>query len=273
MNALRTLVFSLCALCCGATSLFAQSDPMAKWKPRVGDIFHYHYMHIEAHWHHGQQLKGGSWEGEFSDTITSVDSSLDTIRTSVVIARRSGAPSIYWYWFHVSGDTSSLHPLAIESTIGDFDFSKSQITQALFDGDSISLYDGSYSPDLRWFYSWSNGYDNVNYEGSGAEGDENITHYWLMSASQAIVLSKDRTDSYLNVRTDGKFITLSISSSKPNFYILLDPLGRPVRSWQMPVEAGERRITLNVADVPSGVYFLRVSGGGVDEVKRVCITH
>ena len=32
-------------------------------------------------------------------------------------------------------------------------------------------------------------------------------------------------------------------------------------------------ITLNVADVPSGVYFLRVTAGGVEEVKRVCIAH
>jgi hypothetical protein len=47
----------------------------------------------------------------------------------------------------------------------------------------------------------------------------------------------------------------------------------PIRSWQMPVETGERRITLNVADVPSGVYFLRVTAGAVEEVKGVCIAH
>ena len=50
-------------------------------------------------------------------------------------------------------------------------------------------------------------------------------------------------------------------------------LGRSIRSWQLEVAAGESQVHLNVADVPSGVYFLRVSGTGVEEVKRVCIAH
>ncbi len=54
---------------------------------------------------------------------------------------------------------------------------------------------------------------------------------------------------------------------------LLDPLARPIRAWSLDVAAGESQVHLNVADVPSGVYFLRVSAAGMEEVRKVVIAH
>ena len=60
-------------------------------------------------------------------------------------------------------------------------------------------------------------------------------------------------------------------SSKGSLF--LDPIGRTVRSLQLPVDAGSQQISLNVADVPSGVYFLRISAPGVEEMRKVVIVH
>ncbi|MDP4198014.1 MAG: hypothetical protein Q8922_01135 [Bacteroidota bacterium] len=38
-------------------------------------------------------------------------------------------------------------------------------------------------------------------------------------------------------------------------------------------DPGPRQITLNVADVPSGMYFLRLSAPGIEQVQKVCIAH
>ena len=66
---------------------------------------------------------------------------------------------------------------------------------------------------------------------------------------------------------------LQLANMEASAIALTDLVGRTIRTWQFPRFDVPREITLNVADVPSGVYFLRVTGGGVDEVKKVCITH
>jgi hypothetical protein len=142
--------------------------------------------------------------------------------------------------------------------------------------DSITLYwswPASYSPELRWFVSRSRSVGTPSYTSDYSIWKEDRSLVTVFTAGVA----KPTTNGKENLRVSEapNSLTLHLLCLQvPNFMIsLLDPLGRPIRSWQLAASDGPREITLNVADVPSGVYFVRLQGGGVDEVKRVAIIH
>jgi hypothetical protein len=151
----------------------------------------------------------------------------------------------------------------------------SRDTSILFQGER---YDGLSSKNvsvflsrLGWFYSL-----RASQGGScctmGAD-----PHTWSMTLLAATKIDASVPLSEcgaFNAAQDGRLLRISIYKfDSERDLTLLDPLGRPVRSWQLTASDGPREITLNVADVPSGVYFLRLSGNGVDEVRRVAIVH
>ena len=68
-------------------------------------------------------------------------------------------------------------------------------------------------------------------------------------------------------------LEMALGAARSILVGLIDPLGRPIHSWPLEVSAGETQVHLNVADVPSGVYFLRVSAAGMEEVRKVVIVH
>jgi hypothetical protein len=132
----------------------------------------------------------------------------------------------------------------------------------------------NFSPELGWF---------VSMQGCNAQLDlQTALDYenWYVNLISATKVERG-VESYPSASAVS-FLKYQSNLLEFNYYgtanghsicRLLDPLGRPIQSWQMPIESGERQIALNVADVPSGVYFLRVSGDGIDEVKKVAIVH
>jgi hypothetical protein len=304
MAVLRVVNLSLAALSVVASSLFAQSDPMAKWMPNVGDKFVYdrHSWYLVSH-------LGAHQDTTFvNDTLTIEIVRTDSILVSdaswhVVVAKDSSSnsriPNQQSFYFHVDPVSNSIHPLKINDRPPDpsssffffpYDFSNCSDSQATFGVRQITAlrFDSStethgapvdmcrrtavYSPEVRWFLYLSE-YDFSNFTLSTSQ-ESNSTLALIFSSLLSVDAPLNNIELF-SVSSNGVSINVLLRIILQNNPVLtlLDPLGRPIRSWQMPVEAGERRITLNVADVPSGVYFLRVSDGRVDEVKRVCITH
>ncbi len=289
----------------------AQTDSMAKWKPSVGDrfIYHHHSEWSYVYPYDGVYTTDTTWEEE----IEAVDSNIDSNRRGVVITYEPWGFVGNYLFRKVDDSSESNYPFAIvtgnmtsgepEGSLNDscvrFDFSKSNDSSViLFEGIPITLlfastdaceipvfdsYSGGvseclYSPDLRWFVSRSfseSGYSHPKWGGNISGSDTlvaAITSRFDMSVDKAHPLSRVGS---IKVSGDGKLINAEImlANSLHAKLMLLDPLGRPIRSWALDVAAGESQVHLNVADVPSGVYFLRVSAPGLEDVKKVCIVH
>jgi len=293
---LRVVSLVFAVLVVGASSLFGQSDPMAKWKPNVGDRFYF------------RETFDGNVDTAII-TIIATDSTLDSLGGSkfgspqhgVVVSQRtmilpSGdtVSGLEYYQFDSSGYKHSNTPFRIWCLytllterfspwevypLFNFDSAEERVVQiqnvsshGLYARDETpsgptSYYFASviYSLSIKWFLNM-----HVIYDWMVEKADRTLMY------SLSSVRSSPKTNALISdlLNTGSEISIYMRLHDFPYVYLfLLDPLGRPIRTWQMPVEAGEQQITLNVADVPSGVYFLRVSGGGVDEVKRVAIVH
>jgi hypothetical protein len=298
MRAALRVVSLVLAVLSGAVNLSAQSFP--NLKPDIGDKF---ICQIQ------ESCNCGDWKCEGMDTIsfeiTEVSSTIDSLHTNVVVAstKALGLHMASYVWGGMGWDVNPVSHTYPDSTLLSFepknviqttfragasaDWSALWASKIPFERDTTILFQGStingskstnmtaiYLPSIGWFFSLAGGQGDKNICCPGMAGYER----WSMSLIGAIKIHSTvatTSKSELGLMISDGLLTLSSKavSSGTCSIGLLDPLGRPVHSWQMPVEAGERRITLNVADVPSGVCFLRVSGGGVDEVKRVAIIH
>ncbi len=282
-SAYRFLVFGSFAILVLSSPLRAQTDSMAKWKPNVGDRFTYLYHEETDQYSHGREVGSTNSGYYLTYVIIKTDSNFDSTHSSVVVAVNGTDTTLYSY--QLSHDSTSPLPIIIEtgpSFSSVYDFSNSKSFKLPFSQDTLTFYYDSvahisYSPDLRWFL-YSDG--NSTSGDPGPLGNYTVTtwEYYLDSVTTAGVSSPVASIGNEFIRTaeeNNNLLLIDVVSGKsfhPNFQ-LLDLLGRPIRSWQLPVDAGERQITLNVADVPSGVYFLRVSAPGVEEIRKVVIVH
>ncbi|HZK76389.1 MAG TPA: hypothetical protein VFD13_05715 [Candidatus Kapabacteria bacterium] len=301
------LVLGSLAFVALSSPLRAQSDPMAQWKPSVGDRFVY-LMHSQfVNYWHGLPNGTSNYVDTFYEEIVNTDSNYDSTHQHVVVTReyfpKDTTPLTLFYDFHAGRNSGSIHPFAITEgdTLctkcgnADYDFSIASDTEIAFDStllnayfsqydtttaqqNGLSDYLGSiaiYSPQLRWFcfFSSSDNEPPPDETYTGTSGNSTL----LFASNFQSKVDELPLNSPVDVTVDqtGNLLSLMLwrSGWEHSSISLLDPLGRSIRSWQLPVGAGERQITLNIADVPSGVYFLRVSGEGIDEVKKVCITH
>ena len=272
-------------------SLPLHAQDLRKWMPNVGDVFIY-WDHYSFQTNSGSGSKGIS---STTDTVTinGVDIFIDSLHQHTVTT--SGRN----FYFGARYSNGSNYPFAVGSSEGsvlrsaDFviDFSQASPTIGNFILDTMEVIDGSqsladsmgaellfsqsysetYSTRLRWFAAESYASNDAT---DGSNASWSLTLIAAVTSTSGVKSTQDAGSS-LVLTQDGNFLQVLIdlpSASHQNFS-LLDPLGRPIRSWQMPVDAGERQITLNVADVPSGVYFLRISAPGMEEMRKVVIVH
>ena len=281
-----------------ASTAMAQSDPMAKWKPTVGSVFTYDRVYDSY---------GPAETPHIHDTLTftiiSTNHFYDSTRPSVVVV--SVGNNLYYYDYEKSIDTGvSTLPIVIETAWNGIEegplgypfelgygFPKFPDSTTKLGSQALTLYtagtmwtdrmyndettDVAYSPTLRWFYSFD-----------GKRTDNQYTHdtwhYSLLTAQVASAGVALPASTYIksqpiqaSVTSNGKSVDVDISllTRDELEVVLLDPLARPIRSWSLDAQAGESEVHLNVADVPSGVYFLKLSAPGVEDVRKVVIAH
>lgn len=67
-------------------------------------------------------------------------------------------------------------------------------------------------------------------------------------------------------------LTVSLSQPEPARVVLLDVLGRQVRSlWNGPLGSGDHTLTLDTSDLANGIYFLRATTEGRAGMSRIVI--
>lgn len=269
-------------------TLRAQTDPMAKWKPNVGDKFICAISHSSS---------CGDYKCDGLDTVMFeiIDTSYNSDnqhQDAVFAATTVLAPHYTFYsWGFGWGSTPVVHPYSdttlmalmqphlLETSFQGYTDGYHKWSRFLFDRDSSLMFDGqSYTaayesasgtlflPTIGWFFSLS-GYGGV------------CTGYctfetWTMSLIAAIKTNMGiplHSVSNMQLYSNGGLLVLT--DAVASAISLSDALGRPIHSWQLPVDPGPREITLNVADVPSGIYFLKLTAPDVEEVRRVCIAH
>ena len=282
----------------------AQVDSMAKWKPKVGDKFVYH------HTYSGPDASGGHAHPRQTDDTVIVlimdnNATIDSTVNEVVVARW-GDETKYFQFQSTLNARQSDHQMIVHcnetgslmsSPTGKFDYSfdYSQDTSSykiVFEGNLISVYGSSwwfsdgiyergridlnYSPELKWFC----------FGGGiviGGDPGSDWMETWSDTLIAAVSVQADAPNIFRDDNAHAEILA-SISSSFLGIDIrlqsnevleltLLDPLARPIRSWSLDVASGESQVHLNVADVPSGVYFLKFSAPGVEEVRKVVIVH
>lgn len=274
------------------SSLTHAQDPMAKWKPNVGDKFTYDVRHS---WNN---ISGKPDTGSSRDTIVMeivrTDTAYDSIHTSVVAVEGDAQR---YFDFHSAGDTASAHAVAFITLPFDYsrtdayaaNFTSSHDSQFVIGSKSVTGYQEIvqrgyqmaallqqkviYSPDIRWFLYFENTVDGNAY--ANVILHEFTSETLIMASSLGVSSSLASAGDDFTVGASGSLLYLTLLKSEAinSSLVLLDPLGRPVRSWQLAASDSPREITLNVADVPSGVYFLRLHGDEVDEVRKVAIVH
>jgi hypothetical protein len=268
-------------------------DPMAKWKPNVGDKFTYERLKSGGSYTPGEHRDTGSYRDTIVMEIVQSDTMYDSTHSVVAV---EGGPHRYYY-YHPGHDSVSNHSFGIITYPFDysqngfgFDFSNGADSQVVVGSHRLTAYrdfvergvmmaatnsqTALYSPELRWFTY----FDNSTY---GIEGPSDLTidqfesETLIFASSLGVYEPPGPSNNDFSICISGALMQISILKFEASHVSLdlLDPLGRPVRSWQLAASDGPREITLNVADVPSGVYFVRLQGGGVDEVKRVAIIH
>ncbi|GEM_PF-2403608 len=295
----RFFVFGSIAILALSAPLRAQD--LRKWMPNVGDTFFYQQKH---HVHYAT-LYDISDDDTMKLIIDSIKSSSDTTPIDLVFAHHvdkmgDGENS---FWFTPADSIISDHSFVIISdevgywsraTNGaqceHFDFSKSQQFEDTIMGQPISSYSSgwcqplcfsgigsincmaTYSRDLRWFLSFQ-GWDTgtINYAHPSTYSDEEWTDNLLYVIEPNSSVKQESISHFSCSFSDG-FLSLTGVPSL-SIVAMIDPLGRIIHSWQLPKGDRGRQISLNVTDVPSGMYFLRVLGTGFDEVKKVMITH
>jgi hypothetical protein len=302
---LRFKAFSIIRfLILGSLFLFSplHAQDLQQWMPNVGDRFVYDSAYTYSG-QNGPLSQGVSYSGH--DTVIMEIIANDSLffqdtTWRVVIANNTysnGAPSSdESFYFHVGRDINSNHSLMIDKNEPPgilpsvFDFSDSKDSQTEYDSGQITTFSSDtgasgaggplqygydsevavYSPNLHWFlYLADNFFSNTHFD----VWSHNVYTMSLISVNVSRVDSSLSGISKFEIQFSNGALQLVSNNLEPLSLRLLDLLGRPIRSWQMPADAGERQITLNVADVPSGVYFLRISAPGVEEIRKVVIVH
>ncbi|SRR5581483_4476649 len=297
-------VYTIALILTAVFSTEINAQNLRQWMPNVGDRFVYLQHSFTIDYVHGYPNGPGE---DMIDTIfteiVSIDSNYDLAHQHLVVEKQYHSFFLdtvtMFYNFFVGQNAGSVHPFDITvydgfctycSEIG-YDFSRATDTEVTFDSEILTAYiflhdsitnqggpiglfrsTAVYSPQLHWFYSFSDSSNEPTPDYSYAAGSNKTSLLYASTfpskvEERSIMASLDLTNQTGNLLR----VTLQKSDREPSRIILLDPVGRPIRSWQMPVGAGERQLTLNVANVPSGIYFLRVSGTGFDEVKKVMI--
>jgi len=193
----------------------------------------------------------------------------NTIQSSITIGTIAPHDSMWAYSLTIQHDTNANYQNDTFSSVW------------------LATTPSDYKKPSPWHDSWMNFVPSIGWfasiGGQNLQTDPSIVldqEDWsgeliLYSKPLRGVLSNIANGAGIAVSQSTNLISINLSSSVSEkfSFSLLDLLGRPIRSWQLPVDAGERQISLNVADVPSGVYFLRISAPGVEEMRKVVIVH
>ncbi len=286
---LRFKAFSIIRfLVLGSVFLFSplHAQDLQQWKPNVGDRFECLISH---------NINCGDYECTGIDTvlfeITDTAYDGDTQHPDAVFATTSaiGLHLTYYEWgqgydsigqighnYNVNTLISSPSAQTLETSFNGASVNYNSWMEIPFIRDTSIVfqgvnYQGSLSaagmflPKLGWFFSLTgNEYGNICYP--CLEGT------WTMALIAASGPSGVQVDIPSNsmVFSEGSF--LQLVNIEANKIMLMDLVGRIVNAWQFP-SFGHRDITLNVADVQSGVYFLQISAPGVEEMRKVVIVH
>ena len=291
--ALRFLVFGSMAIVALSTTLHAQD--LRKWVPNVGDVFVYFDSGNTPTKHDIRFYDQSVWTDTVTETILDINFYYDSIHPSVIHVSKNGSRGYQEVYYQFSPTFDSLklgHAFAVRTGDADlyvnqrgpfdlkYDFTTGTDRQIVFMGSSIPVLATQrditlFSPNLRWFTQesgsdwWDTEYQTLY---------ENFDRRLIAATTSSSLVSPDGSSNNsrfgviaLSVNNSLLSIDYSAASSSLLGCQLLDLLGRPVRVWSMDVAAGESEVHLNVADVPSGVYFLRVSAAGVEEMRKVVI--
>ena len=78
---------------------------------------------------------------------------------------------------------------------------------------------------------------------------------------------KNAINIYPNPAEDVLYIELPFLQEDVRFQ-MSDVRGRVVDDW---IYSGVSRVEIPVGDIPEGVYFLRISGPGINDVKKIFV--
>ena len=301
----RFLVFGSLAIVVLSSPLRAQD--LRKWMPNVGGKFVFWGSGVAADLHtvtpplYSEQ----GWSDTITETILDINYFYDSIHPSVVRVSKNwshGYQEVY-YEFSATNDSLKLgHAFSVQTNDvdlfasqpgpfnGRYDFTNSTDSQLQFMGSPIQVLvtqRGSttsepscavlFSPNLHWFAElWGLGGLDTYYQTLYENYDRRLI---AATTSSSLVspyrLVSDSNSKVISVLVDNELLSIDLSAPSSSVIRcnLLDLLGRPVRAWSLDVSAGESEVSLNDADVPSGVYFLRVSAAGGEEMRKVVIVH
>ncbi len=226
---------------------------------------------IASHFRHSGQIPSPSDTvnpTHFSDTSYIAFEPPSILQSSITTGTLAPHDSMWAYVLNVGNDTTAMYQ-------GDTLSSVLLATAPANYGNPSPWYDSwmNFVPALGWFADL--GGRNMQADPATALDQENWSGELILYSKPLRSVAPNSIDAGIIVSQAPGWLNLKFPASFSERFstTLLDPLGRAIRSWQMPVEAGGREITLNVADVPSGVYFLRISGAGIQELKKVWIAH
>ena len=188
-----------------------------------------------------------------------------------------------WKYVHYYSDTTLLASTGqnvIATIFGGYNVGYNIWTQVPFVQDTSEIFQGisypasvatspaaTFLPTLGWFLSLS------GWEANGACAYPCLQDFWrlsLIAASTAHSSVQSETNSNSFLLSNGSILQLvNVEADK---ITLMDLVSRIANVWSFPASS-TRDITLNIADVPSGVYFLQISARGVDEMRKVVIVH
>ena len=275
---------------------------MAQWKPSVGDKFVYYETWEDGSYWHGAPYSVTSGNDTLTMKILNTDSAYSDSFQHVVTVQNSSAQrkiinkSLYYY--HPGKNLSSAHPFAIDigytlcsSCVISYDFSIAVDTQVTYGASPLKVFAfehdseingnpnayrnaaAQFSKAFKWLYSTnSSDYEpgqDPYYNGSFGS----ITLISAITVLSAVEQQPAHGYAPMTITQSANYLTItSFDTGGRVFTIsLLDPLARAIRSWQIPAGTGAERITLNIADVPSGIYFLKLEGQGIGEVKKLAL--
>jgi hypothetical protein len=121
----------------------------------------------------------------------------------------------------------------------------------------------SFIPSLGWFWTLR------GYQTRGACADNCIVEEWYLSLIAAIKAEKGvARDSAPLTAVSYQNGLLAIENRRHSSIDLTDLLGRTLRSWRFARGVAEGALSLNVSDLPDGVYFVHLRGDGIEEEMR-----
>ncbi|HET9135793.1 MAG TPA: hypothetical protein VFO76_04085 [Candidatus Kapabacteria bacterium] len=280
--------------------IFAQ-DPMAQWKPSKGDKFVYFDSSIDGTYWNGFPYTVNRMTDTLTMEILTVDSAYSDSYQHVVTVQNSftGSKNTFetFYYYHPGRDSLSLHPFAIDAgsklcpgcQMNTYDFSIATTRQVVFRSDTIDLYvfahdtnngdpngtnriAAEYSKAFRWFYSQSS-FSSATQDQSYSYQSEGVLKLITATVRSAVQEHPAGKHSSMSIQQNEYYleITLHEEVGGPFTITLRDPLGRPVRGWQLNAGDAERQITLNIADIPTGIYFLMLEAPQKKEVRKLAI--